>query len=101
MAKKSAIARNDKRERLIKQYANKRAKLKAIVSNKELPLEERFAAQLKLAALPRNSAENRYRNRCAVTGRPRGFYRKFKMCRNQLRELGSFGQVPGLTKSSW
>lgn len=101
MAKKSAIARNNKRKKLIGKFANKRAALKAIVMNKELPMEERFAAQLKLAALPRNSAENRQRNRCEVTGRPRGYYRKFKMCRNQLRELGSFGQVPGLTKSSW
>lgn len=101
MAKKSAIARNNKRKKLISKYANRRAALKAVVMNKELPLEERFAAQLKLAALPRNSAENRQRNRCEVTGRPRGYYRKFKMCRNQLRELGSFGQIPGLTKSSW
>ena len=101
MAKNSAVIKNNRREKLIKQYANKRAALKAIVMNKELPLNERMEAQLKLAALPRNSAENRYRNRCEVTGRPRGYYRKFKMCRNQLRELGSFGQVPGLTKSSW
>lgn len=101
MAKKSAIARNNKRKKLITKFAGKRAELKAVVMNKELPLEERFAAQLKLAALPRNSAENRQRNRCEVTGRPRGYYRKFRMCRNQLRELGSFGQIPGLTKSSW
>ncbi len=69
--------------------------------NKELPLNERMDAQFKLSELPRNSAENRYRNRCEVTGRPRGYYRKFRMSRNQLRELGSFGEIPGLVKSSW
>ena len=101
MAKKSAVEKNNKRARMIKKYASKRARLKAIVMNKELPIEERFAAQLKLSALPRNSAENRYRNRCEVTGRPRGYYRKFKMSRVSLRELGSFGEIPGLVKSSW
>lgn len=101
MAKKSAIHKNNKRAKLVGKYADKRAKLKAIVMDKELPLEERMDAQFKLAELPRNSAENRLRNRCEVTGRPRGYYRKFRMCRNMLRELGSFGQIPGLTKSSW
>ncbi len=101
MAKKSAVAKNDKRAKMIKKFASQRARLKVIVMNKELPMEERFAAQLKLAALPRNSAENRYRNRCGVTGRPRGYYRKFNMSRVSLRELGSFGEIPGLVKSSW
>lgn len=101
MAKKSSIEKNKNRGKLIKQQSAKRAKLKAIVMNQELSLEERMAAQFKLAALPRNGAANRYRNRCEVTGRPRGYYRKFRMCRNMLRELGSFGQIPGLTKSSW
>ncbi len=101
MAKTSSVLKNKHRAKLIKQYSAKRAKLKAVIMNKELSLEERMQAQFKLAALPRNSAENRYRNRCDVTGRPRGYYRKFRMCRNMLRELGSFGQIPGLTKSSW
>lgn len=101
MAKNSAVIKNERRKKLIDQYAKKRAELKAIVMNKELPLNERMQAQFKLAELPRNSAANRYRNRCEVTGRPRGFYRKFKMSRNQLRELGSFGEIPGLVKSSW
>jgi small subunit ribosomal protein S14 len=101
MAKKSSIEKNNRRAKMSKQYAGKRAKLKAIVMNQDLPLEERMAAQFKLSALPRNSAENRVRNRCEITGRPRGYYRKFRMCRNMLRELGSFGQIPGLTKSSW
>lgn len=86
---------------MAKQYGARRAALKAIIMNKELPMEERFAAQMKLSALPRNSAEVRYRNRCELTGRPRGNYRKFKLCRIKLRELGSFGQIPGLVKSSW
>lgn len=101
MAKNSAVLKNDRRKAKVKKYANKRAALKAIVMNKELPLDERMQAQLKLAALPRNSAENRLRNRCEVTGRPRGYYRKFRICRNQLREMGSFGEIPGLVKSSW
>lgn len=86
---------------MAEKYAAKRAALKATVMNKNLTMEERFAAQVKLAALPRNSAKNRYRNRCELTGRPRGNYRKFKLCRIKLRELGSFGQIPGLIKSSW
>ena len=101
MAKKSAVNRNDRVEKLVKQYAAKRAALKAIANNESLPLEERFDARLKLAELPRNSAANRIRNRCEVTGRPRGYYRKLKMSRISLRELGSHGLIPGLVKSSW
>ena len=101
MAKTSSIEKNNKRTRLSKQLAPKRAKLKATVMNQSLSLEERFKAQLKLAALPRNSAENRVHNRCEVTGRPRGYYRKLKMSRIALRELGSLGLIPGLVKSSW
>lgn len=101
MAKKSAVEKNKKRAQMIKKFASQRARLKAIVMNKELPIEERFSAQIKLSALPRNSSETRYRNRCEVTGRPRGYYRKFKMSRISLRELGSFGEIPGLVKSSW
>nr|WP_070958870.1 30S ribosomal protein S14 [Hyphomonas sp. Mor2] len=101
MAKKSAIERNDKRKRLVEKYATKREELKAIALNEDLPLEERFKARLKLAELPRNSAPNRVRNRCEVSGRPRGYYRKLKMSRIALRELGSLGKIPGLVKSSW
>jgi small subunit ribosomal protein S14 len=101
MAKKSAIEKNKRRERLVKKYAEKRATLKAAAKDESLSLEERYAARLKLAKLPRNSAEIRVRNRCEVTGRPRGFYRKLKMSRVALRELGSKGLVPGLVKSSW
>ena len=101
MAKVSAVERNLKRQRLVAQYAAKRGLLKDIARNKDLPVEERFAAQLKLAELPRNSAETRVRNRCQVTGRPRGYYRKVKMSRIALRELGSLGLIPGLVKSSW
>ncbi|MGB0261397.1 MAG: 30S ribosomal protein S14 [Henriciella sp.] len=101
MAKKSAIERNNKRKRLVARYAAKREELKAIIMNEELSLEERFKARLKLADLPRNSAPNRVRNRCEVTGRPRGYYRKVKMSRIALRELGSQGMIPGLVKSSW
>lgn len=101
MAKKSAVERNQKRARLAKRYAAKRAELKAIARNQELPVDERFAAQLKLAALPRNAAPSRVRNRCEVTGRPRGFYRKLRMSRIALRELASNGMVPGMVKSSW
>ena len=101
MAKVSAVERNEKRKRLVAKYAAKRAELKAIARNTELPVEERFAAQLKLADLPRNSASNRVRNRCEITGRPRGYYRKMKMSRIALRELGSQGLLPGLVKSSW
>jgi small subunit ribosomal protein S14 len=101
MAKKSAIERNDKRKRLVAKYADRRAKLKAIAMDDALPNEERFAARLKLAELPRNSAACRVRNRCEVSGRPRAYYRKMRMSRIALRELGSLGLVPGLLKSSW
>ena len=101
MAKKSAIEKNKKRQKLVDKYAAKRAELKAVAMNEDLPLEERFKARLKLAELPRNSAANRVRNRCEVTGRPRGYYRKLKMSRVALRELGSLGLVPGMVKSSW
>ncbi|XWN33965.1 MAG: 30S ribosomal protein S14 [Devosia sp.] len=101
MAKKGKIENNAKRQRMVDQYAAKRAELKAITRDQELPMEERFAAQLKLAELPRNSAPNRLKNRCEVTGRPRAYYRKLKMSRIALRELGSAGKVPGLVKSSW
>lgn len=101
MAKKSAIEKNNKRKALAARYAAKRAQLKAATMDENLSLEERFKARLKLAELPRNSAPNRVRNRCEVTGRPRAFYRKLKMSRIALRELGSRGQVPGLVKSSW
>jgi len=101
MAKVSAVERNLKRQRMVAKYAAKRALLKDIARNRDLPVEERFAAQLKLADLPRNSAPSRVRNRCQVTGRPRGYYRKMKMSRIALRELGSYGLIPGLVKSSW
>jgi small subunit ribosomal protein S14 len=101
MAKKSAINRNERVKKLVAQYADKRAALKKTANDESLPLEERFAARLKLAELPRNSAAVRIRNRCEVTGRPRAYYRKLKMSRIALRELASLGQVPGMTKSSW
>jgi small subunit ribosomal protein S14 len=101
MAKKSSIEKNKRREKLTKQYAGRRARLKAISRDKDLPLEERFAATLKLAEVPRNSSATRVRNRCEVTGRPRAFYRKLKMSRIALRDLGSQGMIPGLVKSSW
>ena len=101
MAKKSSIEKNKRRMKLAKQYAARRARLKAIANDKELPIEDRFTARLKLAELPRNSAPNRIRNRCELTGRPRGNYRKFKLSRIALRELASTGQIPGMVKSSW
>ncbi|MBN9480091.1 MAG: 30S ribosomal protein S14 [Bordetella sp.] len=101
MAKKSAVNRNEAVKALVAKYAAKRDALKAIANDESLPLEERFDARLKLAALPRNSAPTRIRNRCEVTGRPRAYYRKLKMSRVALRELGNMGQIPGLTKSSW
>ena len=101
MAKKSAVNRNEMVKKLVKQYAGKRAELKAIANDDSRPLEERFDARLRLAKLPRNSAPVRIRNRCELTGRPRAFYRKLKMSRIALRELGSAGQIPGLVKSSW
>ncbi|HEY1415063.1 MAG TPA: 30S ribosomal protein S14 [Caulobacteraceae bacterium] len=101
MAKKSAVNRNERVRRLVKQYASRRLALKQTAENEALSLEERFEARLKLAKLPRNSAPVRIRNRCLLTGRPRGFYRKMKMSRIALRELGSAGQIPGLVKASW
>jgi small subunit ribosomal protein S14 len=101
MAKKSAVNRNEHVRQLVKQYASKRDALKAIANDQNLPLEERFAARLKLAELPRNSSKVRIRNRCLLTGRPRAFYRKLKMSRIALRELSSSGQIPGMVKSSW
>lgn len=101
MAKKSMVARDVKRRRMAKKFSSKRARLREIADDKSLPMEERFAARLKLAELPRNSAPTRIRNRCEVTGRPRAYYRKLRMSRIALRELGSKGQIPGLVKSSW
>ncbi len=101
MAKVSAIEKNAKRRRKVAQYAERRAVLKAIISDRSKPMDERFAAQLKLSQLPRNSSKTRIRNRCEVSGRPRGFYRKLRMSRIALRELGSLGLIPGLVKSSW
>jgi small subunit ribosomal protein S14 len=101
MAKTSSVEKNEKRRKLVDRYAAKRAQLKAIIMDQDKPIEERFRAQLKLAALPRNSAKTRIRNRCEVTGRPRAYYRKLKMSRVALRELGNNGLVPGLVKSSW
>jgi len=101
MAKKSSIEKNNRRKRLTDQYAKKRADLKAKALDEALPLEERFAARMKLAKLPRNSAPNRVRNRCEISGRPRGYYRKLRLSRIALRDLGSKGLIPGLVKSSW
>ena len=101
MAKKSSIEKNNRRRRMSKKYSGRRARLKAIVNDKTKPVEERFAASLKLAELPRNSSATRVRNRCALSGRPRGYYRKHKISRIALRELGSKGLIPGLVKSSW
>ena len=101
MAKKSAVEKNNRRRRMVKQYEGKRAALRAKALDENLTLEERFKARLKLAELPRNSAPSRVRNRCEITGRPRGYYRKLRMSRIALRQMGSLGQVPGLVKSSW
>ncbi|RIK99802.1 MAG: 30S ribosomal protein S14 [Proteobacteria bacterium] len=101
MAKKSSIEKNNHRKRLVKNAAAKRARLKAIIADKKLPLEERFAASLKLAEMPRNSSPTRIRNRCEVSGRSRAVYRLHKLSRIALREMGSKGLVPGLVKSSW
>ncbi len=101
MAKKSSIEKNNRRRRMTKNASAKRAKLKAIVMDKKVSIEDRFNAVLKLAKLPRNSAKERIRNRCEVTGRPRATYRKLKMSRIALREFGSKGLIPGLVKSSW
>ena len=101
MAKTSSIQRNLKRIKLEKKFAKKRRELKKIISNKKLPLDERFQAQLKLSKLPKNSAKIRIRNRCEITGRPHGVYRKLRISRIALRELASQGKIPGMTKSSW
>ena len=101
MAKKSSMEKNERRRRLVAQFANKRAALKEIASDQKQPPEVRFQARMKLAQLPRNSSKTRIRNRCELTGRARGYYRKLKLCRNQLRELASQGLIPGMTKSSW
>ena len=101
MAKTSSIQKNLKRIRLVNKFLKKRASLKKIIKNKKLPLAERFAAQLKIAKLPRNSAKIRIRNRCEITGRPHGVYRKLRISRIALRDLASKGKIPGMTKSSW
>jgi small subunit ribosomal protein S14 len=101
MAKTSAVEKNKKRRKMVDRFAARRAALKAIIMDQDKPIEERFRAQLKLAALPRNSSKTRIRNRCEVTGRPRAYYRKLKMSRIALRDLGSLGKVPGIVKSSW
>ncbi len=101
MAKTSTVERNTKRRRMAKSLGGKRKKLKAVIMNRETSDEDRFAAVLKLAQVPRNSSKVRIRNRCELTGRPRATYRKFKMARNKLRELASKGQIPGMVKSSW
>jgi small subunit ribosomal protein S14 len=101
MAKTSSIEKNKRRQKMAKQFAGRRAKLKALAADKDASMEERFAASLKLAELPRNSSKTRIRNRCEVSGRPRAYYRKLKMSRIALRDLGSKGMVPGLVKSSW
>ena len=101
MAKTSAVERNLKRIRMAKKFDKKRKKLKAITNNKKLPLNERFAAQLKLSKLPKNSSKTRIRNRCEITGRPHGVYRKLKISRIALRQMASSGKIPGMTKSSW
>ena len=101
MAKKSAIERNRKRQRMAKRYEGRRQRLKAIINNRETSPEDRFQAALKLAQIPRNASPVRVRNRCELTGRARGNYRKFKLSRIALRELASVGQVPGMVKSSW
>jgi small subunit ribosomal protein S14 len=101
MAKTSQINRNAKREKMVAQYAAKRKALKAITEDMSQPPEERFAAHLKLAKLPRNSSKTRIHHRCELTGRARGYYRKTKLSRIMLRDLGNWGQIPGLTKASW
>jgi len=101
MAKKSSTEKNNRRRRLVAQFAEKRAKLKEIASDEKQPPELRFQARLKLAQLPRNSSKTRIRTRCELTGRARGYYRKLKLCRNQLREMASQGLIPGMVKSSW
>ena len=101
MAKKSMVNREVKRAKLVQQHATKRAALNAVIKDQSKPVEERFKATIKLASLPRNSAAVRLHNRCQLTGRPHAFYRKLKLSRIMLRELASFGQIPGMVKSSW
>lgn len=101
MAKKSSVERNKRRVLLVKKFAVKRAKLKAIANDRDLPMEERFSARLKLAKVPRNSAAVRIHSRCELSGRPRGYYRKFRMSRLALRDLASKGLIPGMVKASW
>ncbi|MFV9876162.1 MAG: 30S ribosomal protein S14 [Rickettsiales endosymbiont of Dermacentor nuttalli] len=101
MSKKSSIEKNKMRTRLVNKYKLKRSKLKASIMNKKLSIEERFEAQLKLAKLPRNSARNRLRNRCLLSGRSRGYYRRFKLSRIALRDLAAIKQIPGMVKASW
>jgi small subunit ribosomal protein S14 len=101
MAKQSSVNKNNRRKKLVAQYTAKRKRLKAVAADLSKPVEERFAARLKLAQLPRNSSATRVRNRCELTGRARGYYRKLRLCRNMLRELDSQGLIPGMVKSSW
>ena len=101
MAKVSAVQKNNKRRAMVAKFATRRAALKAITKNRDLPMEERFKAQLKLTELPRDSSKSRVRNRCEVSGRPRSVYRKLKMSRIAIRDLGSLGRIPGIVKSSW
>ena len=101
MAKTSMVERNKKRRRLAQKFKTRRTRLKSVAADRNLPAEDRFAARLKLAELPRNSSPTRIRNRCELTGRPRGYYRKLKMSRIALRDLASQGQIPGMVKSSW
>jgi small subunit ribosomal protein S14 len=101
MAKQSSVNKNNHRRKLVAQYAAKRKRLKEVAADLSKPAEERFAARLKLAQLPRNSSKTRIRNRCELTGRARAYYRKLKVCRNMLRELASQGLIPGMVKSSW
>lgn len=101
MAKVSAVEKNKRRRKLVSQHAAKRSALKAIIRDQKLPIDERFKATLKLAELPRDGSKVRIRNRCEISGRPRGYYRKIKMSRIAMRDLGSFGRIPGLVKSSW
>jgi len=101
MAKKSSVEKNERRRKLAKKFSGRRTRLKALARDKSLPMEDRFAAALKLAELPRNSSSTRIRNRCEITGRPRAYYRKLKMSRIALRDLGAKGMIPGMVKSSW
>ena len=101
MAKKSAVEKNLRRQRTVNKYAARRAEILSVANDKSLPQEDRFAARLKLAAMPRDGSKTRIRNRCGITGRPRGYYRKFNMSRIALRDLASAGQVPGVVKASW